>query len=177
MKEDFSSILRARYRYYAGVKVVSLPGKCVLVSWLLFSALFLRNRIAGCESWRLPEVFFPHISLIRPQLLDPLRIVVQIFWLFFMRTPPQKSRTRVFPRRLRYVVGGAKGRLQGLANLAWLQPSFWQTRDADVARRHRQPLTIALAAVLAVLCITVPLDPLAQFVFATALFEIGRAHV
>lgn len=172
MKEDFSSILRARYRYYAGVKVVSLPGKCVLVSWLLFSALFLRNRIAGCESWRLPEVFFPHISLIRPRLLDPLRIVVQVFWLVFMRTPPQKSRTRVFSRRLQYVVGGAKGRLQGLANMAWLQPSFWQTRDADVARRHRQPLTIALAAVLAVLCITVPLDPLAQFVFATALFGV-----
>ncbi len=167
------NILRARYRHYAGVQLVTSAGHTLLWCWLVFSALFLRERIAGHESWRLPEVFFPHIDLARPRAADPLRFVVQLFWLLFMR--PRATRVPRASQIKTYWHGriAAKGRRwQDSLISVWQRRLFLQQRDDAVAGRHRVPLTLLLAAVLAILCITVPLDPMAQFIFGGSLFVV-----
>ncbi|MFT6552677.1 MAG: cellulose synthase (UDP-forming), partial [Zhongshania marina] len=85
--------LRHKFICLKGVRGYSIAGRVLVTVWLLFAFVFLKPRIAGVESWRLPQHFFPQIDFSRPRIDDPIRALVQLFWLMFIR--PHSARRSV----------------------------------------------------------------------------------
>lgn len=175
-----SARLRARYR---GYQKAGTPG---LVAWLTcvwtsLAWLFLRlespawNRII-----RQHTRYFPQINPQRPRPLDPLRYAIQSLWLLVMH---------LSDRRARPLAAGMSGPVR-----AWHQcyvhfmetlPERFASKTAHLekekqlshvsprARRIILSVIITFSAILAVMCITQPFNPLSQLIFLLLLWGVA----
>lgn len=178
------ALLQSRYRYYVGDAEPDLLARSFLWLWLVFSSLFLRDKLAGVSAWRLPEVYVPQLNMTRLSWLDPLKVLVQFVWLFFFKaSTPGDGRSRssgnplsevlekwlrglnlFFYRLTRRVRSEFRqeARQRGLTKLPW--------QEIDKAGGRPRGVMIVLILGLGFLCVSVPLDPAQQFFFGVSLF-------
>lgn len=180
--------LRHQFNCLKGVRGYSIVGRVLVTVWLLFAFVFLKPRIAGVESWRLPQYFFPQIDFSRPRIDDPIRALVQLLWLMFVRPRSARRSVKKTVGTARYFVKHYRAMLAVL--LAWFRMVLeWGNRhteshvdgtvSANLKSRSTQSFWgqfswrdgLLLAAVLALslLCITVPFSLEAQAAFVCAL--------
>ena len=125
------------------------------------------------------EQLFPHIDCHRPRPLDPLRYVLQAIWLIVSKPPEERKPTEWRPRasienlRERYTqwlhklperVTLQTGHLDDKKELAHLSPKL---------RRLILGVVVTLSLILALVCVTQPFTPLAQFIFLMLLWGVA----
>ena len=125
------------------------------------------------------EQLFPHIDCHRPRPLDPLRYVLQAIWLIVSKPPEERKPTEWRPRasienlRERYTqwlhklperVTLQTGHLDDKKELAHLSPKL---------RRLILGVVVTLSLILALVCVTQPFTPLAQFTFLMLLWGVA----
>ena len=165
--------------FETGKRGYTMVGKVVVGCWLLFALLMLQPRIGRVESWRLPLVLFPHINFSRPRWFDPLRIVVQIVWLVFVRQQGVRRSGRSARQYFRFANLRSRKlmfklvalfrlvvrRLERVAdNRSRRSVQSPQSNDGTQWRRRDTALVLGIV-LLALLCITVPFSLQAQFAF------------
>ncbi|QBE65790.1 UDP-forming cellulose synthase catalytic subunit [Pseudoduganella lutea] len=144
-----------------------------------FAQLLLRGR-AVAALVRL----FPHVDLSRPRAGDPLRILLQALYLVFVRQRGESAGAPV-PLPLRR---GARAARHGWRQARAFAQDWLGTRgkaaEAKAERIADHPLWDApavrwsaygIAAMLALLCVTTPFGPVAQFTFVLVLWCIALA--
>lgn len=183
---DLVPLLKSRYRYYVGDMELGLLGRIPLCLWLLFSSIFLREKLAGVSAWKMPEVYLPQIDITHIKGLDPLRVIVQLAWLFFFKasTPGRsestpsaldelRGKTDAWVDNISHAFNGFSRRVrvqfQREAQRRGLRQMPWQEVDKK-GGRLRGGLMIVLTLAIGFLCVTVPLDPMQQFFFGATLF-------
>ncbi len=175
-------LLRERYEAYCAGRRPSAAGKLLLWSWLWLSALFLQNRIAGLPSWQLPRYLFPQVDLLQPRWSDPLRALVQVGWLLFVRRQAVPGYIDLWGAisRLRRWLRLHMRRLS-LRAIAAYRAQFSEElvrRGLDVPPWQKpgsgrsKGLKALLIVCLALLCITVPLELAGQFALGASLFVV-----
>jgi len=186
--------LQHQYNCLKGAGGYSLTGKVLVTVWLLFALTFLKPRIAGIESWRLLQYLFPHIDLSRPRIGDPLRAVVQLFWLLFIRPYSARRSAKGAASAIRRVNKRSQKLLT--LSLGWFKPLLDSGQQANERQTEavvnadlnnkfaasfwhnmqwRDKLLMLLIVLLSLLCITVPFSLEAQAIFVCALYLMARA--
>ena len=156
--------------------------------WRMGIASLLLRQPNGTPPWRhWLARHFPHIRFDQPHPGDLLRIPLQLLWLALVRparpAPVLRRGSRWYdparwPAWLRprlalpaLAHGPAQAAMAQYGNRA----STWITRFADLSLWQRAPvryLVWGIAGVLALLCVTTPLDTVSQLVFATLIFAL-----
>ncbi|MFC0226086.1 UDP-forming cellulose synthase catalytic subunit [Serratia aquatilis] len=169
--------VQARYRGYrsAGVPVFTafFTTSLVTMGWIFlrFESPAWQKVLADRDYW------FPHISSRRPRPADIVRYFLQVMWLLITRSEP-------LLKERNYSAGWSKLQ-QRYAN--WLQNLPQQLQDSGVKERSVQRLSrmnkrvrralfivaSVFAGLLALLCISQPLELFAQFVFVLLLWGIA----
>jgi cellulose synthase (UDP-forming) len=159
--------------------------------YLLLSLLFVTPAPGWVAWWRDASRYFPHIDFSRPRIADPLRVVLQLFWLAVVRSPRERmplratrlfriwrSRLRVVRGVIRQIWTAARGRLsvgspmlfdrdRGREMLERLSgESRWDSRAVRWA-------CYGLALLLGLVCITTPFDEWSQGLFTLVLLLIA----
>ncbi len=156
--------------------------------WRMGIASLLLRQPNGTPPWRhWLARHFPHIRFDQPHPGDLLRIPLQLLWLALVRPArpapvlrrgyrwydparwPAWLRPRLALPALAH--GPAQAAMAQYGNRA----STWITRFADLSLWQRAPvryLVWGIAGVLALLCVTTPLDTVSQLVFATLIFAL-----
>ncbi|MCW2481140.1 UDP-forming cellulose synthase catalytic subunit [Candidatus Symbiopectobacterium sp. NZEC135] len=169
------SAIRQRYRdYLKQGATLFTAGMGTLLSVLAW--MFLRLESPSWQRIRSQSAFwFPHISPHRPRPADPLRYLAQGLWLLVVRNGQIPAARRnlfsALPRwRQRYL-----NMMQQLPQRMGIQEASTDTQKPPISSLETLLLIVlALATTaLAILCITQPLDLLAQFVFMLLLWGIA----
>ncbi|MEX1665622.1 UDP-forming cellulose synthase catalytic subunit [Zhongshania arctica] len=199
---DVGQLMSVMRRYYSarlaafrGLKPYRLTGFLIVPLWLSFCLMFLKPRVAGVESWRLPLVYFPHINFSRPRISDIFRFVIQLAWLFVVRQPqPEQSRidligastavdqplaphTRAVHALKALLFHNAlsrrlRARLQTLESQSTSGVSSTSKRPFTGTTAGRTIFGFLLVA-LALVTFTVPLTVQDQFIFVSLLFLLA----
>jgi cellulose synthase (UDP-forming) len=125
---------------------------------------------------------FPHVAWSRPRWSDPLRIALQCVWLLLVRARPANPpvwQTPKVPRRARALWSQACLRVKGWLPAVDGERAEQMIEEAADHNSWDHPLVrygaYALAAVLAILCVTTPFSLAAQTVFVVLLWLIALA--
>lgn len=169
------SAIRQRYRdYLKQGATLFTAGMGTLLSVL--ACAFLRLESPSWQRIRGQSAFwFPHISPQRPRPADPLRYLAQGLWLLVVRNGQIPAARRnlfsALPRwRQRYL-----NMMQQLPQRMGIQEAHADTQKPPISSLETLLLILLAFATtaLAILCITQPLDLLAQFVFMLLLWGIA----
>lgn len=174
-----SSRLSERYRHYRhhGASSLSAALGCfwMILAWMFIPLEHPRWQIIRARHGEL----YPHINPDKPRPLDPARYAIQSIWLLATSTGGEKktSRWRSFDRvqnlrehyhqwldRLPDRVGDKTGHLDNHKELGHLHPGL---------RRFILGVVVVFSLILALVCITQPFNPLAQFTFLILLWGVA----
>ncbi|MDE4082126.1 MULTISPECIES: UDP-forming cellulose synthase catalytic subunit [Enterobacter cloacae complex] len=174
-----SSRLSERYRHYRHHNASSLSAASGCF-WMVLAWMFLPLEHPRWQRIRTRhDELYPHINPDRPRPLDPARYLIQSIWLLATSTGAEKktSRWRSFDRvqhlreryhqwldRLPDRVGDRTGHLDHHKELGHLHPGL---------RRFILGVVVAFSLILALVCITQPFNPLAQFTFLILLWGVA----
>ncbi len=174
-----SARLRARYQHYRqhGASWFSAASGCF---WVILAWLFIPLEHPRWQQLRAQQQhWFPHIDPDRPRPLDPARYLLQSLWLLVTLPwgPPKSARRQRFARiralRGRWYhwldtlperVTHRTGHLDHKKELSHISPHL---------RRFILGVIVVFSLILALLCITQPFNPLAQFVFLVLLWGVA----
>ena len=174
-----SARLRARYQHYRqhGASWFSAASGCF---WVILAWLFIPLEHPRWQQLRAQQQhWFPHIDPDRPRPLDPARYLLQSLWLLVTLPwgPPKSTRRQRFARiralRGRWYhwldtlperVTHRTGHLDHKKELSHISPHL---------RRFILGVIVVFSLILALLCITQPFNPLAQFVFLVLLWGVA----
>ncbi|ANI80785.1 UDP-forming cellulose synthase catalytic subunit [Kosakonia oryzae] len=174
-----SARLRARYQHYRqhGASWFSAASGCF---WVILAWLFIPLEHPRWQQLRAQQQhWFPHIDPDRPLPLDPARYLLQSLWLLVTLPwgPPKSARRQRFARiralRGRWYhwldtlperVTHRTGHLDHKKELSHISPHL---------RRFILGVIVVFSLILALLCITQPFNPLAQFVFLVLLWGVA----
>ncbi|HAT3917104.1 TPA: UDP-forming cellulose synthase catalytic subunit [Kluyvera ascorbata] len=171
--------LRERYVGYrrAGASWLAATLACwwTGLAWIF---LPLENPCWQALSARQDELF-PHIHFARPRPLDPLRFMLQAFWLIASK-PPQtrkpiswrpfasvgrlRERYNQWADALPSRINAQTDHLDHKKELAHLNPKL---------RQFILGVVVGLSLLLALVCITQPFNPLSQFIFLMLLWGVA----
>ncbi|SEK86588.1 cellulose synthase (UDP-forming) [Kosakonia sacchari] len=174
-----SARLRARYQHYRqhGASWFSAASGCF---WVILAWMFIPLEHPRWQQLRAQQQhWFPHIDPDRPRPLDPARYLLQSLWLLVTLPwgPPKSARRQRFARiralRGRWYhwldtlperVTHRTGHLDHKKELSHISPRL---------RRFILGVIVVFSLILALLCITQPFNPLAQFVFLILLWGVA----
>ncbi|MEH1049703.1 PilZ domain-containing protein [Enterobacter hormaechei] len=174
-----SSRLSERYRHYRhhGASSLSAALGCF---WMILAWMFIPLEHPRWQRIRARHgELYPHINPDKPRPLDPARYAIQSIWLLATSTGAEKktSRWRSFDRvqnlrehyhqwlnRLPDRVGDRTGHLDNHKELGHLHPGL---------RRFILGVVVVFSLILALVCITQPFNPLAQFTFLILLWGVA----
>lgn len=174
-----SARLRARYQHYRqhGASWFSAASGCF---WVILAWLFIPLEHPRWQQLRAQQQhWFPHIDPDRPRPLDPARYLLQSLWLLVTLPwgPPKSARRQRFARiralRGRWYhwldtlperVTHRTGHLDHKKELSHISPHL---------RRFILGVIVVFSLILALLCITQPFNPLAQFIFLILLWGVA----
>lgn len=174
-----SSRLSERYRHYRhhGASSLSAALGCL---WMILAWMFIPLEHPRWQRIRARHgELYPHINPDKPRPLDPARYAIQSIWLLTTSTGAEKktSRWRSFDRvqnlrehyhqwldRLPDRVGDKTGHLDNQKELGHLHPGL---------RRFILGVVVVFSLILALVCITQPFNPLAQFTFLILLWGVA----
>ncbi|QJT83145.1 UDP-forming cellulose synthase catalytic subunit [Kosakonia sp. MUSA4] len=174
-----SARLRARYQHYRqhGASWFSAACGCF---WVILAWMFIPLEHPRWQQLRAQQQhWFPHIDPDRPRPLDPARYLLQSLWLLVTLPwgPPKSARRQRFARiralRGRWYhwldtlperVTHRTGHLDHKKELSHISPRL---------RRFILGVIVVFSLILALLCITQPFNPLAQFVFLILLWGVA----
>ncbi len=182
----FMSQFRKQLHFYTQDKAPSYASQLILSVWFVVCFCFLKSKIAGIDSWKLPHFLYPQIDFSHIKLFDPLRMSIQTVW--FLITEPKKLTGTISLTQGISMVWKQIGRLfylplKGLTFVvSWLES--YSSRHAIVSKEKRlkkpslstRVLNVAIGfvvCVLAILCFTIPFSLTAQAFFLVALWSLG----
>ena len=177
---------RKQLHFYTQDKAPSYASQLILSVWFVVCFCFLKSKIAGIDSWKLPHFLYPQIDFSHIKLFDPLRMSIQTVW--FLIVQPKKLTGTISLTQGIGMVWKQIGRLfylplKGLTFVvSWLES--YSSRHAIVSKEKRlknpslstRVLNVAIGfvvCVLAILCFTIPFSLTAQAFFLVALWSLG----
>lgn len=164
----------------------TIVGEMLLMIWFSFCLVFLKPKIAGVATWKLPLYLYPHINFAVPRLLDPVRFTVQTFWLVFFKQTLRK----VLSQKVVTIASDAFSLLKNAFYIpfsqisklvAWLEKTADQTNGSEIRERIKESklfiflnyTLLFLVVFIALLCFTVPFDYQAQTVFILLIWGLA----
>lgn len=174
-----SARLGERYRNYRlhGASAFSAAMGCF---WMILAWTFIPLEHPRWQRIReRQQQLYPHLNPDRPRPLDPARYALQTLWLVVTsgkpeQAEPRKRRSRHFTKlRGRYHqwldtlperVTHRTTHLENQKELGHLHPAL---------RRFILGVIIVFSLILALVCITQPFNPLAQFIFLVLLWGVA----
>ena len=174
-----SSRLSEHYRHFRrhGASAFSAALGCF---WMILAWMFIPLEHPRWQRIRARHgELYPHINPNRPRPLDPARYLIQAIWLVVTSsrsekiTPHWRSFSRVQQLRERYhqwldrlpdSVSDKTSHLDNHKELGHLHPGL---------RRFILGVIVVFSLILALVCITQPFNPLAQFTFLILLWGVA----
>lgn len=174
-----SSRLSEHYRHFRrhGASAFSAALGCF---WMILAWMFIPLEHPRWQRIRARHSeLYPHINPDRPRPLDPARYLIQAIWLVATssraetKTPHWRSFSRVQQLRERYhqwldrlpdSVSDKTSHLDNHKELGHLHPGL---------RRFILGVIVVFSLILALVCITQPFNPLAQFTFLILLWGVA----
>lgn len=174
-----SARLSERYQGYRrhGASPFSAALGClwVILAWVFIPLEHPRWQRIRAER----KALYPHINAARPRPLDPARYAIQTLWL--MATSPRQETTQ--PRWQTFSrLQGVRGRyhqwmdaLPGRVtqNTTHLDKQKELGHLSSGARRFIIGIIVTFSLILALICVTQPFNPLAQFIFLILLWGVA----
>ncbi|HCB1458993.1 TPA: UDP-forming cellulose synthase catalytic subunit, partial [Citrobacter farmeri] len=174
-----SARLSERYQGYRrhGASPFSAALGClwVILAWVFIPLEHPRWQRIRAER----KALYPHINAARPRPLDPARYAIQTFWLMASspRQETSQPRWRTFSRMQGFVgryhqwMDALPGRVT--QNTTHLDKQKELGHLSPGARRFIIGIIVTFSLILALICVTQPFNPLAQFIFLMLLWGVA----
>ncbi|WP_269620093.1 UDP-forming cellulose synthase catalytic subunit [Zhongshania sp. BJYM1] len=185
----------ARLPAFRGLKPYRLMGYFIVPLWLTFCFLFLKPKISGVYSWKLPLIYFPQINFSRPRFSDLFRFLIQLCWLFLVRQQPGRktsvnldgTRSDSIPKPTPIRLAASRLKILVFSNpLSRLFSKRLQELELQATNgsntSSKKPFTATtlgrsifgfIIVALAIMSFTVPLTVQDQFIFVSLLFLLS----
>jgi len=174
-----SARLSERYRHYRrhGASAFSAALGCF---WTILAWTFIPLEHPRWQRIRARQAeLYPHINPDRPKPLDPARYLIQAAWLVMTspRTEEKTPRWRSFDR-VQTCANATIEWLDSLPERVGDKPAIWTiTKSSGTChpglRRFILGVIVVFSLILALICVTQPFNPLAQFTFLILLWGVA----
>jgi len=183
--------MHSLFAYYRHLRFTRGAGRLASIQWTLghlLAALLLRLESPAWQAVLSErQRLYPHLAGKAPSAGDPLRVLLQTFWLLLVRParPREAASRRLTPRKLRWPVllrealhhGRRLAKPLAPRPTLWSKPGELTNRMLDalspLCRRALQVTVAAIAMLLALLCVTEPFSYGAQVVFVLLLWGLA----
>ena len=183
----FMNQFRKQLYFYTQDKDPSYISQFILSLWFVVCFCFLKPKIVGVYSWKLPYYWYPHIDFSQFKFFDPCRMLIQTLWIICIVQPKKLTEDISFSQGIS-IVWQQIGRifylpLKGLSALiSWLEGRS-SHYSIDSSKNNNMKLSLlsqfanivigTVICFLAVLCFTIPFGLEAQAFFIVTLWSIA----